>query len=145
MSFSATDYAKDSNSILADTLRKYAMETKDESPDIKTELKELLERSFEERKELSVSGINLPDHLFDGDLFLISIDGTEVTGRVNLSPKEIMVEILSPFHGHQAGCSLPLLAPIIWTEYPEPKSEANGRGREKAVSLLSDIYYSLLE
>lgn len=145
MAFSATDYVKDGNAILAEAMRLYLAETGAMEPETETELKVILERSFSDRKALSVSGIDMPDHLMDGNLFRISIDGTEVKGRVRLSPKEIAVEITSPFHGCQAGASLLMLAPVIWTERPETGSEANESGREKAVSLLVDIYYSLLE
>lgn len=145
MTFSAAAYARDRSAFLAEALQRYREITGDDAPEAAAEMKAVLEQSFADRKALSVSGIDLPDHLRDGGRFRICVDGTEVTGRVRLSPKEMAVEITAPYQGRQAGATLQLLAPVIWTERPEAGSEANEAGREKAVRLLTDIYYTFWE
>jgi len=144
MTFSAADYVKGKGPILAEAAKLYKLKTRDDSPEIEEQLVLLLSRSFAERKALSVTNSALPEHLKDGSLFRICVDETVVEGQVRLSPKKISVEIVSPYQGHQAGAELQMLAPVIWTERPEMESEANEQGREKAISLLTDIYYSLL-
>lgn len=144
MTFSAADYARSRDRIKEEALKLYSRQTGDSSADIETELEILLDRSFLERKEISICAAELPDHLKDGSIFRIFLDDTEVEGKVKLSPKELSVEISSPFHGKKAGSDLEMLAPVIWTERPEPGSEANEEGRHRAVLLLADIYYSLL-
>ncbi len=144
MTFSAAEYAIDSKQILARAIALYSAQTGDHSPEATAELALLLDRSFDERKRLSICNEDLPDHLRDGSRFQICVDDTVIIGRVSLSPKDISVEILFPFQGRTAGSELMLLAPVIWTELPEPGSEANEEGREKAVKLLADIYYSML-
>lgn len=144
MTFSAADYVKDKESILSEAYHRYVSRTGDDSHEAKSEVASLLKRSFADRKELSVSNADLPDHFRDGSAFRICVDDTEVKGILRLTPKDISVEIVSPFTGRTAGAELQLVAPVIWTERPENGSEANEEGRLKAVSLLTDIYYSML-
>ena len=145
MTFSAADYVKDRESILAEALLRYTDQTGERSPEVRSEMSVLLERSFSERKELSVVNAALPDHFRDGSRFSVCVDDTVVEGLVHLSPKVLLVEMISPQQGHRAGSELKILAPVIWTERPEANSEANEEGRKKAVSLLTDIYYSILQ
>ena len=93
MTFSAAAYARDRSAFLTEALQRYREITGDDAPEAAAEMKAVLEQSFADRKALSVSGIDLPDHLRDGGRFRICVDGTEVTGRVRLSPKE-MAEII---------------------------------------------------
>lgn len=144
MTFSAADYVKCKELILAEASQLYAKETGDNSPEAKSQLALLLSRSFGERKEFSVSNADLPNHFKDGSRFKICVNDTEVEGSLHLTPKEMVVEIVSPFQGRKAGAELKMLAPVIWTERPELGSEANEDARSKAVSLLTDIYYSML-
>lgn len=144
MTFSAADYVRRKETIFAEAAKLYKIKTGDDSPEVEEQLDLLLSQSFAERKALSVSNSDLPEHLKDGSLFKICVNETEVEGRIQLSPKELLVEIVSPYQGHKAGAELQMLAPVIWTERPEMESEANEEGREKAISLLTDIYYSLL-
>lgn len=144
MTFSAADYVKNSESILSEAFHRYASQSGDYSHEAKSEVAVLLMRSFDDRKRLSVSNADLPDHFLDGSSFRICVNDTEVKGVLRLTPKEMSVEIVSPFTGRAAGAELQLLAPVIWTERPENGSEANEEGRLKAVSLLTDIYYSML-
>lgn len=144
MRFSAADYVKDNESILSEAYHRYVLQTGDDSLEAKSEMASLLKRSFAERKELSISNADLPDHFRDGSAFRICVNDTEVKGILHLSPKHISVEIVTPFKERTAGAELQLLAPVIWTERPENGSEANEAGRLKAVSLLTDIYYSML-
>ena len=145
MPFSAADYARNRDQIIKEAMSMYTQQTGEVSSEVQAGLTALMDSSFIERKELSICAAELPDHLKDGSSFRIFLDNTEVAGRVRLSPKEIIVEIRSPFHDRMAGSELEMLAPVIWTERPEPGSEANEDGRHKAILLLADIYYSLLQ
>ena len=144
MTFSAADYVTDNEPILSEAYKRYVSQTGDDSPEAKSMVTLLLDRSFADRKELSVSNADLPEHFRDGSTFRICVNDTEVKGILHLTPKEISVEIVTPFKGCTAGAELQLLAPVIWTERPENGSEANEDGRSKAISLLTDIYYSML-
>lgn len=144
MTFSAADYAKNRDQIIKEAVSMYTQQTGEVSSKVQAGLTVLMDRSFIERKELSICAAELPDHLKDGSSFRIFLDNTEVVGQLRLSPKEISVEISSPFHDGMAGAELEMLAPVIWTMRPEPGSEANEEGRRKAIILLADIYYSLL-
>lgn len=145
MQFSAADYVRNREQIINEAAKLYSRQTGEESAETKAELSVLLERSFAERKVLSIDAAELPDHLRDRSVFRIFLDDTVVTGSIRLSPKTITVEITSPFQGRMAGAELDMLAPIIWTEQPEVGSEANEEGRQKSILLLADIYYSLLQ
>lgn len=144
MTFSAVDYVMNRESIVEDAVKQYCQQTGEQSLDIRNGMVILLDRSYAERKLLSVCAAELPDHLRDGSHFRIFVNDTEVVGKVRISPKVISVEITSPFQGEMAGSELEMLAPVIWTERPEKGSEANESGRQKSISLLVDIYYSLL-
>lgn len=144
MTFSALDYVQNSEQILTEAVSLYSRQMGENSSEIQAGMKILLERSFSERKGLSIRSIKLPGYLKDGSSFSVTLNGTEVSGIVHLAPKEISVEIISPFQGKKAGSVLNMLAPVIWTERPHAGSEANENGRMKAVALLVDIYYSSL-
>lgn len=145
MTFSAADYVNNYESILSEAYSLYVSQTGDDSPEVKSEISLLLKQSFADRKAISVSNADLPDHFSDGSAFRICVNDTEVEGVLHLTPKDISVEIVSPFKGRTAGAELQLLAPVIWTESPENGSEANEDGRLKAITLLTDIYYSMLQ
>ena len=145
MTFSAADYVKNREAIFLEVLRRYNDLTGDLSPEIRSELSVMLNQSFSERKELSIISAALPDHFRDGSSFSVCVDDTVIEGLLHLSPKVIIVEMTSPYSGHKAGSELELLAPVIWTERPEVNSEANEEGRGKAISLLTDLYYSTLQ
>ena len=145
MTFSALDYVQNSEQILTEAVSLYSGQTGDDSSEIKAGMRILLDRSFSERKVLSIGSVKLPGYLKDGSSFSITLNDTEVSGIVNLAPKEISVEIISPFQGKKAGSVLNRLTPVIWTERPDVGSEANESGRMKAVTLLADIYYSIIQ
>lgn len=142
MAFSAMDYIRDREQIIQEAADLYTRQTGEDPACIQTDITDLVERSFAERKILSIQSVRLPGRFKDGSRFGISLNNIEVKGIVYLSPKEITVEITEPFQGKRAGAMLNLLAPVIWTELPEAGSEANETGRKKAITLLTDIYYS---
>lgn len=143
MSFTPREYAADRNRILVEAFKRCAAGGVELSVETVAALRLLLENAFCDRKALSVENVDMPDRLRDGDSFRICVDGTLAEGIVHLAPKEMSVEITSPHGGREAGAVLQPLAPRIWTERPEPGSEAGEEGRQKAVELLTDLFFTL--
>lgn len=104
-----------------------------------------LDRIYEDAKNVSVEATIIPDFLRTGDHIGIVIGGVLIWGLVAISPKMLSVEISSPYEGKRLSSEIELLAPRIWTEQPREGSEANDEGRRKAISLLTELYYSYIE
>ena len=127
MSFTPREYAADRNRILVEAFA-LAAAAGDRVAETEALLAEILAWN------LKKSG---------ADSLQAWVDGTLAEGIVHLAPKEMSVEITSPHGGREAGAVLQPLAPRIWTERPEPGSEAGEEGRQKAVELLTDLFYTL--
>ncbi len=144
MRFSAVQYITEKDTLLQNAISEFHSKSGFVSKAMEHKLSLLLEQSFEERKHFSVSSIDMPYSLMNGSYFRMCIDDTLVEGQVSITPKIISVEITEPYSGRSATSKLAMLAPIIWTVDPITGSEANKSGKEKAVSLLTDIYYTIL-
>lgn len=109
------------------------------------EIHHLVDSLYRTSTESAIQQREVPFILHSGDHVAITTDGVLVEGVVNVSPKILEVTILSPFAGKEASSELEMLAPVIWTEQPEDGSEANDAGKRRALSLLSELYYSYFE
>lgn len=136
--FSPAEYVQDKASVMERARKLYEEITGDKSELVLSEIEEELELLFHDRKALSVEDVNMPEHLRSGCWLGIVIDGNLIYGLVQVSPKIISVE----YEGHRGCSQLELLAPVVWTEYPD--EEANREGKLKAVELLTDLFYSSL-
>ena len=66
------------------------------------------------------------------------VDETHVRGRVTYcDPYDVSVEITEPFSGFSTSCHIPCLA-------RNNHNYKGVRGHQKALELLSDLYFSLL-
>ena len=106
------------------------------------EIHHLVDSLYRTATESAIQQREVPFILHSGDHVSITTDGVRVEGVVNLSPKILEVTILFPFAGKKALSELEMIAPVIWTERPEDGSEANDAGKRRALSLLSELYYS---
>lgn len=106
------------------------------------EIHRLVDSLYRTAMEAAIRHQEVPYILYSGDHIAITTDFVRVEGIVNVSPKILEVTILSPFAGKKASSELEMIAPVIWTERPEDGSEANDAGKRRALSLLSELYFS---
>lgn len=143
--FNPLDYAADRESIAAKVIAIYSKRNGFPAEQCTDEVRRELDRIYEDAKSVSVETTIMPDFLRTGDHIGIVIGGILIWGLVSISPKTLSVEISSPYEGKRLSSEIEMLAPRIWTESPHEGSEANDEGREKAVSLLTELYYSYIE
>lgn len=119
--------------------------TAQEFAEHKSDIIRLVESIYGTIKETSIQGVDVPFVLRSGGHISITTDNTRVEGVIEVSPKMLSVNILSPFTGRRATSELEMIVPAIWTEEPEEGSGANEAGKRKAAALLCDLYYSYFE
>ena len=145
LKFSPLDYAADRAAFAAKVIAKFSKRNGFCPEQCAEEVSRELDRIYEDAKSVSVESTVMPDHLRTGDYVGIIIGGILIWGLVAISPKTLSVEISSPYEGKRLSSEIELLAPRIWTEMPCEGSEANDEGKKKAVSLLTELYYSYIE
>ena len=140
MKFTALDYALDPEAILGQALGELS-KISGNTPD-RDEVTAALEQSGMERRMFSVENVDMPVHLMNGDEFTVYLNNaTRLSARIGLSPKKISLEMHCPFPGLRAESKLEMMVPLIWTVRPEEGSEADEMARDRAASLLLDLYY----
>lgn len=79
----------------------------------------------------------------DGDTFSCDIDGVQVSGRVDVHPKRLLVHIDSPLTA-DASSEIIELAPMIFTQLPYIGSPSSDMGTELIRKMIAKEYYSCM-
>jgi hypothetical protein len=139
---SAREFAEHLSEIHEKATEAYKQLTGDAKDIPVEEIRHLVDTLYRTVTESAIHQREVPFILRSGGHVAITTDGVRVEGVVDVSPKILEVTILSPFAGKKASSELEMIAPVIWTELPEDGSEANDAGKRRALSLLSELYYS---
>lgn len=142
---SAKDFAEHLSVIHEKAIEAYKQLTGEKKDVAAEEIYQLVDSLYRTATESAIQQRDVPFILRSGNHIAITTDGVRVEGVVDVSPKILEVTILSPSAGKKATAELEMIAPVIWTELPEDGSEANDDGKRRALSLLSELYYSYFE
>lgn len=139
---SAREFAEHLSEIHEKAVEAYKQQAGDTKDIPVEEIRRLVDSLYRTATEYAIQQREVPSILRSGSHIAITTDGVRVEGVVDMSPKILEVTIISPFTGKKATAVLEMIAPFIWTELPENGSEANDAGKRRALSLLSELYYS---
>ena len=79
-----------------------------------------------------------------GSVISCEIDGKKIEAKVSISPKNLVVKLISEKINLTSSAHLPLMAPMLFTYEPCKGSRANERGMARLHEMLVTLYHDYL-